>query len=101
MMLIEAPCLFVTQILPFGAIATLRGAAPTLISAIFALVAALKTLAVSLSWFTTQTRLPAARDSHAMLLDAVGRFAVSGKCTTCTNVCDTGRPRSSIALTVT
>ncbi len=49
MMLIEALCLFVTQMRPFGATATLRGAAPTAISAIFALVAALNTLAVSLS----------------------------------------------------
>ena len=100
-MLIEALCLFVTQMRPFGATATLRGAAPTAISAIFACVTALKTLTVSLSWLTTHTRLPAARGSHATVLEAVGRFAVSGKCTACTNVCDTGTPRSSIAVTVT
>ena len=101
MMLIEALCLFVTQIRPFGATATVRGAVPTLTSAIFAFVAALKTLALSLSWFTTQTRFPAARASHATLEDEFGCCAVSGRCTTCTNVCDTGRPRSSVAVTVT
>ena len=100
-MLIDELCLFVTQMRPFGATATLRGAVPTAISAIFACVTASKTLAVSLSWLTTHRRLPAARDSHATVLEAVGRFAVSGKCTACTNVCDTGTPRSSIAVTVT
>src|SRR5690349_15315769 len=101
MMLIDAPCLLVTQILPSGATATVRGDAPTLTSASFALVEALNTLVVSLSWFTTHTRLPPARVSYAMFADDAGRFAVSGRCTTCTNVCDTGTPRSSIAVTVT
>jgi hypothetical protein len=101
MTLIEAPCLFDTQMRPFGATATLRGAAPTAISAIFVLVAASKTLAVSLSWLTTHRRLPAARGSQAIVLEAVGRFAVSGRCTACTKVCETGVPRSSSAVTVT
>src|SRR6185436_11300477 len=97
-MLIVAAVLFVTQMRPLGATATLRGAVPTATSA---LVTALRTVAVSLSWLTTHRRLPAARGSQATVLEPVGRFAVSGRCTVCTNVRETGTLRSSIAVTVT
>ncbi len=56
MMLMVAGSRFTTQMRPSGAIATLRGAAPTAISADFVFVTASKTLTVSLSWLTTQTR---------------------------------------------
>ncbi len=102
MTLMVALCLLVTQISPFGAMARVRGAVPTVISASFALVTASKTLTESLSWLTTHRRsLAPARSSKAMLDDTAGRFAESGRCTVCTTVFVCGNPLSSIAVTVT
>ena len=85
--LIELPERFVTHTRPFGAIASARGAVPTRISASRVFCAASSTLTELLSGFTTQTRpgVPATR-STAMLPDAAGAFAVSGRCTRCRNV---------------
>ena len=55
-MLILAPSLLVTQTRPSGAIAMLRGPAPTTISCSRAFVTASNTLTESLSWFTSHTR---------------------------------------------
>ena len=102
MTLSVALCLLVTQTSPLGAMASVRGAVPTVISASFARVTVSKTLTESLSWLTTHRRsLAAVRSSSAMLEDTAGRFAASGKCTVCTTVVVCGNPLSSITVTVT
>ena len=75
MMLMLALPLFVTQMRPSGATATLRGRVPTAISPRLAWLAPSKTLTLSLSWFTTQTRGVVA-GSNATVDEAVGLVAV-------------------------
>ena len=53
--------------LDVGALA--RGAVPTATSPAFALVTAFRTLTVSLSWLTTHTRLPPARENGGFEFD--------------------------------
>ena len=78
--LMLAPCLFVTHTMPFGATASVRGAAPTAISASFARVTASNTETVSLSWFTTHKRaLPLAGCCSTRLDDTAGFCAVPGR----------------------
>ena len=67
--------LLVTQMRPSGATATLRGRAPTAISPTFAWLPTLKTLTLSLSWLTIQTR-GVAPGSSASVDEALGRAAV-------------------------
>ena len=63
MTLTLAPCLLVTQTAPSGAIARLRGAAPTAISATRSRAVLSNTETLSLSALTTQTRAKLPRDS--------------------------------------
>ena len=95
-----AACLLVTQTEPFGATASVRGATPTAISAILALVTALNTLKPCCCPGSRPRRGPAL-PSNTMLLEKAGRFAVSGACTTCVTVADCAGFPSDEAVTVT
>ncbi len=74
---IEAEFLLVTQMRPSGAIATLRGEVPTVISATRALVDVSITLTESLSGLMTHTLAGfPVRLSNAIAVELVGLFAV-------------------------
>src|SRR5688572_2722331 len=98
--LIVPACLLATHTLPLGANASVRGPAPTAICASLVLFAASKSDTELLSWLTTQRRPPPFA-SNTMLLDMEGRFAVSGRCTTCVSVCDCAGLPADSAVTVT
>src|SRR4051794_11580442 len=70
-----------TQMVPSGARARVRGLLPTAASSFLRFLTPSMAVTLSLSGFTTQTRLVAA--SYAMELDAVGRAAGSGLNTVC------------------
>ncbi len=93
---------FVTHTRPSGARARLRGARPTLVSASFARVTASRTVTLSVSGLTSQTRsLPVARSSKMMLDETAGFFVVSGACTAWKKVLVTILPVSSVAVMTT
>jgi len=80
--LIEAPALFTTQTAPSGAMASVRGALPTVTSASFARVTTSKTLTLSLSGLVTHSRvLPPWRGSSARFDDIAGLRVATGRWT--------------------
>ena len=100
--LIDADCLFATQTRPSGAIASARGAVPTVISASRVRATTSSTLTELLSALTTQAcGLPAAGWRATRLADTDGARAVSGRCTACTIVSVAVPPRSSVTVTRT
>ena len=102
MMLTVASSLLLTHSLPSAAAAMLRGPTPTVISASRTPLLASKALTVLVSGLTDHTRAkPAGEVLLSTDVDALGRCAVSGRCTVCRKVFVRSAPKLSVTLSVT